>query len=600
MKHNPRHLSTKMTVYFVLILLIAVIMLTLLAGSLFQNRVAEESDQVARQQISLGALELGHNLNQLRALYFTVVHDDVLQTGMQKLGEQGGEIALVDFLPVSERLSTIADNYAFVRSIFLIDQSGHILSPIYSAEPYRSWLFNDPDYLRYLESGLSIRFSAPSSFPILLKNAPEEKRNTIILHGAYFSLVNYKVLGTVAIAVTKASLLSNWTDTAQSAFSAACIVDAQGSVITRTQTLANVSGSDMLQMREGGLKLDGTTYLCYRRAVPEYPEWTIIGLISRDSLLSPLRLFYQQMCVVLLGVAVVFVLLAVSLSRRFTAPLKALSRGMSKVGKGKWQPVPMDTATVETQEITTSYNAMVASLETLSQKIMEEQAQSERIKVEMLQSELELLQSQINPHFIHNTLNTMRYMAQKAKNDDLAEMIVSFNSLLRASMSQTDSVHPLREEVSLLESYLNIQLKRFDVQLAFLIDLSDAALEVPLPKLLLQPMVENSLYHGILPNGRGTIELHGRVADHRLWISLVDDGAGIPANKLDKLLNGELPNTRGYSQIGLTNVNARLRLFYGAASHLLIDSHEGKGTTINFSIPAMVEGHTTDDLDESV
>ena len=600
LKQKPQHLSTKVTVYFVMILLAAVVVLTLLAGSLFQTRVAEESDQVARQQINLGALELGHNLNQLRTLYFTVVHDGVLQTGMRQLYEQHGEIPLVDFLPVSERLSTIADDYAFVRSIFLIDQASHILSPIYSAEPYRSWLLNDPDFLHYLDSGLSIRFSAPSSFPILMEDAPDEKRNTIILHGAYFSLDNYKVLGTVAIAVTKTSLLGNWMETAKSAFSAACIVDEQGSVITKTPSLANVSGTEMLNMQEGGVTLGDTSYLCYRRAVTEYPEWTMIGLISRDSLVNPMQLFYRQMFIVLFIVTVVFLAVAVTVSRRFTAPLKAISRGMRKVGKGKWQPLPMDTATVETQEITTAYNEMVASLETLTQTIKEEQAQSERIKVEMLQSELELLQSQINPHFIHNTLNTMRYMAQKAKNDELAEMILSFNSLLRASMSQTDSVHSLREEVALLGNYLNIQLKRFDVQVAFLIDLSEAALEVPLPKLLLQPLIENSLYHGLLPNGRGTIELHGRVADHRLWISIVDDGAGIPANKLHKLLNGELPNTRGYSQIGLINVNSRLSLFYGAASHLLIDSEEGKGTTINFSIPATQEGKASDDLDESV
>lgn len=600
MKRKPHHLSTKVTLYFVLILLVAVVTLTLLAGSLFQNRVAEESDQVARQQISLGALELSHTLSQLRALYFTVVHDEVLQTGIRQLREQGGEISLVDFLPVSERLSAIADNYAFVRSIFLIDYAGHILSPIYSAEPYCSWLLNDPDYLRYLDSGLSIRFSAPSSFPILQKNASDDKRNTIILHGAYYSLDKYEVVGTVAIAVTKASLMGNWPAIAASAFTAACIVDAQGAVVCRSESLADVSGAEMLLMNEGGQTLGDTSYLAYRRAVPEYPEWTVIGLISRESLLTPMRLFYQQMIVVLLGVAVVFVLMAATLSHRFTAPLKALSRGMSKVGKGKWQPVPADSATIETQEITASYNAMVLSLETLTQKIKEEQAQKERIKLEKLQSELELLQSQINPHFIHNTLNTMRYMAQRDKNDDLAKIIVSFNSLLRASMSQTDSVHPLREEVALLESYLNIQLKRFDVQVAFLIDLSEASLEVLLPKLLLQPLVENALYHGILPNGRGTIELHGRVADHRLWITLIDDGAGIPAGKLEKLLSGELPNTRGYNQIGLININSRLRLFYGAASHLLIDSREGKGTAINFSIPALAKRELSDDLDESV
>ncbi len=180
----------------------------------------------------------------------------------------------------------------------------------------------------------------------------------------------------------------------------------------------------------------------------------------------------------------------------------------------------------------------------------------------------------------------MRYMAQKAGNQELNDLIVSFNSLLRASMSQVNMMNPLAVEIENLRHYLNIQLKRYDVELDFEVDAPEDALLVELPKLLLQPLVENSLFHGILPAGKGRIKLVARLADARLWITLFDDGAGIAPEVLAKLLQGAPPNARRYNQIGLNNVNDRLKLFYGPASHLVIESREMHGTAIGFSVPA--------------
>jgi two-component system sensor histidine kinase YesM len=147
-------------------------------------------------------------------------------------------------------------------------------------------------------------------------------------------------------------------------------------------------------------------------------------------------------------------------------------------------------------------------------------------------------------------------------------------------------VNPLAVEIENLHHYLNIQLKRYDVELAFLVDAPEDTLSIEVPKLLLQPLVENSLFHGILPLGKGTIKLVARLAEGRLWITLIDDGAGIPPDVLDKLLMGAPPNARGYNQIGLNNVNDRLKLYYGPSSHLVIESREMHGTAIGFSVPA--------------
>jgi two-component system sensor histidine kinase YesM len=124
------------------------------------------------------------------------------------------------------------------------------------------------------------------------------------------------------------------------------------------------------------------------------------------------------------------------------------------------------------------------------------------------------------------------------------------------------------------------------VELEFMVDAPEDTLSVEVPKLLLQPLVENSLFHGILPIGKGRIKLVARLADGRLWITLLDDGAGMAPEVLEKLLSGAQISARGYNQIGLGNVNDRLKLFYGPASHLVIESREMSGTAIGFSVPA--------------
>ena len=578
-----RHISVRITAYFLLTFVAALAVVLVTMTMLYRDRLTEEISLVSTQKMSFAGTRLGYQLAEIRALHFSLIRDTLLQTRMRTQREAPGQASLSDTIAMKEEISRIIRRYASVRSIILIDRNGRILDPIYAAEPYASAILNDPEYGTFLSSGMTGRFSSPSAFPVL-KVTEYMTKNTITYYGRYYDTETYEPLGTVAINVAKASLTGELEQLFQSTFSAAWVVDEKGGVIVQTGDAVRLDERDV--PASGSVTLLGVPYVAYRMSLTEYPGWSLIGLVSYEAINTPVR----NMMLVLLAVSAALMALLVytggSISSRITKPLRELGADMAELGRGTWQRTGAQSGALEIEDLLTGYNAMVDSLHALTVEITQEQIEKRKIKVAMLQSQLDLLQSQINPHFIHNTLNTMRYMAQKAGNQELNDLIVSFNSLLRASMSQVNMTNPLAVEIENLHHYLNIQLTRYDVPLDFIVDVPGDALSVEVPKLLLQPLVENALFHGILPIGKGMIKLVARLADGRLWITLLDDGAGIAPDVLEKLLSGATVSARGYNQIGLGNVNDRLKLYYGPSSHLVIESRETHGTAIGFSLPA--------------
>jgi len=577
-----RHISVRITAYFVMAFVAALAIILITMSLMYRDRLTEEINLVSSQKMSLAGTRLGNEMAEIRSLHFSLIRNTLLQTRMRAQLEAPGMDSLNDTVAMKEEIARIIRRYASVRSIILINTSGQILDPIYAAEPYKSAILSDPEYHHFLKSGMNGRFSVPSAFPVLSEQA-YENRNTITYYGRYYDTESYELLGAVAINVAKGSMTGELEQVFQSTYSAAWVVDENNNVIVRTGDAQFLNPTEVPSI--GSIALSGVPYVVYRQKLSEYPNWTLIGLVSYDAINAPVKSLTRILLVVSTALLVALVTIGGVISNRITKPLRDLGADMAELGRGAWQPTKARSSALEIGDLLKGYNAMVDSLHALTDEITREQTEKRKIRVAMLQSQLDLLQSQINPHFIHNTLNTMRYMAQKEGNQALNDLIVSFNSLLRASMSQDSMTTPLAVEIENLHHYLNIQLKRYDVDLTFSVDAPEDTLSVEVPKLLLQPLVENSLFHGILPIGRGAIKLVARVAEGRLWITLIDDGAGIAPDVLEKLLSGTPMSARGYNQIGLGNVNDRLKLYYGPSSHLVIESREMHGTAIGFSVP---------------
>lgn len=200
-------------------------------------------------------------------------------------------------------------------------------------------------------------------------------------------------------------------------------------------------------------------------------------------------------------------------------------------------------------------------------------------------AELALLQAQINPHFLYNTI----WLIEAEKTEEAVEMVSNLSGFFRHSLSKGADVIPLSQEICHVHSYLQIQQVRYKDILSYRIDMDPRIGGQRIPKLTLQPLVENALYHGIkLKRARGTIVITGKVEGTDIVLQVQDDGVGMSPERLEQLRHSMASGERvGF---GLSTVEERLRLFFGEGYGLNIDSTQGCGTTITARIPWEVNG----------
>jgi two-component system, LytTR family, sensor kinase len=196
----------------------------------------------------------------------------------------------------------------------------------------------------------------------------------------------------------------------------------------------------------------------------------------------------------------------------------------------------------------------------------------------LVEARLAALTNQINPHFLFNTLNSLATLI-RIDPDRARSMVYKLSSILRRLLKKSESLSPLRDEISFIDDYLAIEMIRFGSKLRFSKDIEEAALDRLVPSMILQPIIENSIKHGLASKVEGgSIRLKAWVEETQLHISVEDDGVGIPESKLGTVLE---------DGVGVSNVNERLKVLFGSTYRLWIDSKEGNGTETLIVIPEL-------------
>ena len=279
------------------------------------------------------------------------------------------------------------------------------------------------------------------------------------------------------------------------------------------------------------------------------------------------------------ALAIVFLLrYSIRLSRSITAPLEELCRRAERVDAGDLtvqEPVPS-----EIREIRTLSEGMEQMIGRLDDQMGEIKRRQESLR----RTELALLQAQINPHFLYNTMDTIIWLIEADKQQEAVEMVANLSSFFRHSLSKGEDVITLAEEERHVRSYLQIQHARYQDIMEYILDIDPGLHDAMLPKLTLQPLVENALYHGIkLKRAKGTIRITATLADGCALLRVEDNGVGITPQRLAQLRDAmERQERVGF---GLSAVNQRLRLQFGPEYGLRLDSEEGQGTTVTARIP---------------
>jgi histidine kinase len=274
------------------------------------------------------------------------------------------------------------------------------------------------------------------------------------------------------------------------------------------------------------------------------------------------------------------IILSYYIPRSITMPITRISRVTNQVAKGNLSVRAAAESGAEARMLSDSLNAMIDKINELLDQVTTEQ-------IRLRKAEFELLQAQINPHFLYNTLDTIVWLAEAGDQKRVVSMVGNLSDFFRTSLNQGKDIISIREELAHVRSYLEIQQVRYQDILRYEITVPEDLYEYKIPKITIQPLVENALYHGIKnKRGQGTITITGERSENGFVLYVRDNGIGMTQERLNEVRAGiQKLSYTGKEIYGLYNVNERIRLNFGETYGISIESTYGEGTCVSISLP---------------
>lgn len=274
------------------------------------------------------------------------------------------------------------------------------------------------------------------------------------------------------------------------------------------------------------------------------------------------------------------IFLSFYISQSIAAPIREINKVTNQVAKGDFSVRAHIANGQEVKQLSTSLNQMIEKIEELVDEVRTEQ-------INLRETELELLQSQINPHFLYNTLDTIVWLAETGDQKRVVSMVESLSDFFRISLNQGKDIITLAEEIGHVTSYLEIQEIRYQDILSYDISIDESLKDYTIPKISLQPLVENALYHGIKnKRGKGTITIRTLLKGDNYVIEVEDNGIGMSEEQLEKVRKAVYePDESERSSYGLYNVNERIRLKFGDEYGISFESKYMEGTKVSVLLP---------------
>lgn len=313
-----------------------------------------------------------------------------------------------------------------------------------------------------------------------------------------------------------------------------------------------------------------------------YTGWKIVGVNPEKGL--TLNNLKTNLLLVFIIALILFILTMINayISSRITIPIHRLEKSVNELEEGKLDTEVYIGGSYEIRHLGRSIDMMAKRIQNLMDDIVSEHESKRK-------SEFDTLQSQINPHFLYNTLDIIVWMIENEQKNEAVKVVTALARFFRISLSKGKSIIPVRDEIEHVRNYLMIQQKRFKNKFIYRIESEPDVLDLASLKLMLQPLVENAIYHGMeFMDGDGVIDIRAYLENGDLWFTIQDNGLGMTQEQVDSLLTEQAHITsRKGSGIGLKNVNERIRLYFGEEYGLSIESEPDEGTRILIHLPAI-------------
>lgn len=482
---------------------------------------------------------------------------------------------------------------------------------------YGSYTSNDISEIRLYSNSGQLSFDETDAFKTLDRRKQDEWRerlnsapgNSIWIPSTFFSspnpttdilLVNRiaaltnmkKYLGYIISTIPESTFtdIVNQAETTQN--TSVILYNSKNEVIVKSNScieaitpelIHQIVAENQILNKKGLMKVSflGRTYLMGVQDIAGN-DWSVAMLIPYDDILNNSRTFQYQMITVILIILLISIPIIYLIGRSLTSRIVILKKQISSFSKGDLSDKQIYNGDDEIGDLTDSFYHMQTHIKSL----MGEQY---RQGFEIKDLELQVLQSQINPHFLYNTLEMIYWMGVKKNAPEISKVASELGLFYKLSLGNGKKIVTIEDEIKHIEAYVNIQNLRFNNIITLLNNIPVSLYEYQIVKLTLQPLIENAINHGIREkaNEKGTILLQGEIKENCIYLTIEDNGIGMTPDQLSHIsVKRSHSSGHGY---GVWNINERLKLTYGEKYGLSYSSEYGKGTTVTIKLPALLE-----------
>lgn len=362
------------------------------------------------------------------------------------------------------------------------------------------------------------------------------------------------------------------------------IVDDKNHIVASSNTLSSIKESTIQDAIESTDSEEKSFINNNRSVIISYPlytsHWRIIGIVPQSTLYKDSIVTISSLIALVIIISIFAYIFSKIITSTISTPINHMIEQMKKVESGNLSVPAKVHYNDEIGNLSRSFNKMTLTVQTLLDQSVKEQEQ-------LRKSELKALQSQINPHFLYNTLDSVVWLARLQQHEDIINIVTSMTTLFRISLSRGKDIITIEDEMEHISSYLKIQKYRYRTHFQYTIDVPTDIYNYKTLKLLLQPLVENAIYHGIkLKREGGLISITASIEENNLVFLVSDTGLGMTPEALEDLHNAlESKTDSSTTTYGAKNVHERIKIFFGDAYGLKYESTLGVGTTAILTIP---------------
>jgi two-component system sensor histidine kinase YesM len=572
------------------------VVMGIISFSISRSTINDKATEYSEHLLNQTADNLDTRLGIYKEMMMQVLNNDEIVTMLRKMNDMDTSQYDLDSLSLTTKLSTIVAINQDVQSISFISDK-HYIKGIYRWSN-RTKTESIP-YLQTLEDGSNFRWY-PTRYATFVDSLNSQSTYVFSLAKQLYKISDDSPLDIVAVLDIREEVIKELVSKAVSNNRdlQSFIVDGHGRLVSYPddaligQSVAEVLGTSGYNQIVGAntgtgelkfpLTYNGSQLIVNVRKL-HTNDWMVVNVISKSALYQDSNRLLQIILVIALICIVFSILTAIVLANSITKPILKMIRLMKRVMAGE-MTVRYQTKRRhdEFDVLGSSFNYMVTRIDELLQAVYAEQDQK-RV------AELKALQAQINPHFLYNTLDIIKWTALIQKANNAAEMVSLLSRLLRISIGKGEETVTVEEEFEHVQCYLGIQKFRFNFNIETVVELPEEVRLLRTPKLILQPIVENAIMHAFADRetgGRIVISCAREPGGGILFV-VSDNGIGMNPELAGSLLNGQSSDKEKAGGIGLANVDERIKLICGKAYGIRIDTEPGVGTQINIRLPRL-------------